>query len=104
MSLNRPSSVEHFDRSSTIQQLENGEPQIVFPANPHRIGLRFQNQGGSPMLLKVACSGRNEDEQTSTYWKVEPGASFSFEQFAPINEISITGTLNDVFAAAEYGC
>jgi hypothetical protein len=102
MSLNRPSSMEHFDRSGTIQAVEqaNPQPQVVFPRKPQRIGLHFQNQSAHDMYLVVIQS---KEGQAPTRWKVAPGELWYHDQFAPLNEVRVEGTPGDLFAASEFG-
>lgn len=102
MSLNRPSSMEYFDRSGTIQTIDptNPQPQSPYPRNPHRIGLHFQNQGTNPMYLLIMQSKAG---LAATRYKVAPGELWYHDQFAPLNEIQIEGTPGDQFAASEFG-
>lgn len=103
MSLNRPSSQEHFDRSGTIQpQADPTIPQTVFPYNPRRIGLYLQNQSANPLWLLVMPITPTES-MTPTRIKVAAGDEFYYDQFAPVNEIRIAGELGSPFAASEFG-
>jgi len=95
MSLNRPSSVEWFGRSGTIQD----EPVTIFPRNPHRIGAHFQNQGTDPMWLVITDG---HDTEVCRY-KVMPNETWYCEEFAPINTVGVLGTAGQPFAASEYG-
>ena len=97
MSLNRPSSMEHFDRSGTIDE---GESQVIFARNPQRVGLCIQNQGENPMWLLVI---QDKPDVKPTRYKIKPDGSFYWDQFAPLNEMRIQGTPGEPFAASEFG-
>lgn len=97
MSLNRPAVMEHFDRSGIIDE---GESQVVFAKHPGRIGLVVQNQGDNPMWLLVI---QTKEGVKPTRFKIPPGSSFYWDQFAPMNEMHIQGTPGEAFAASEFG-
>lgn len=97
MSLNRPAAMEHFDRSGII---DGGESQVIFARNNGRIGLTLQNQGANPMWLLVI---QGDPNVKPTRYKIDPDKSFYWDQFAPLNEMHIQGTVGEPFAASEFG-
>lgn len=99
MSLNRPSSQEHFDRSGTIAA--DAPSTLVFERNPHRIGAYFQNNTAHDMWLQIIQS--KPDVNQPTLIKVVANSEWYYDQFAPINEIHVTGTPGDTFSASEFG-
>lgn len=98
MSLNRPPSVMHYDRSGVIN--DGSEPQVLFERNPRRIGMMFQNQGTSPMTIVVKAA---RDGQGDSHWRVPVDAEWYYDQHGPINEVQILGVPGDKFAACEFG-
>lgn len=100
MSLNRPSAMEHFDRSGVISEAGG---QVVFPMNQKRVGYHFQNQSKNNMFLEVLPATVTDDNKNSTRWLVTPGETLYHEQFAPLNEVHVIGIPGDIYAASEFG-
>lgn len=101
MSLNRPPSVIHYDRSGLIAAPVPGDDlQVVFPRNPKRIGMMFQNFGTHDMILVVKGA---RDGFPDTRLLVPPRGEWFYDQHGPINEVQVTGTSGEPFSACEFG-
>lgn len=104
MSLNRPASMEYFDRSGFINPSAHAESpfgQIVLDYNPKRVGFDFQNRGKSDMHLCIWPV--NAVGVSPCVYTITPGETWYKDQFAPINVVSVVGTEGDPFSASEYG-
>lgn len=98
MSLNRPASMEYFDRSGTLAT----EPVEVLSYNPKRIGFDFQNIGEKPMWLVIHPVNEPEGS-VPTLFRIAPGDTWYKDQFAPINRVTVYGEPGEAYSASEYG-
>lgn len=97
MSLNRPPSVMHYDRSGVI---DASGTQVVFARNARRIGMMFQNFGTHDMILTVKGA---RAEYPDTRLLVPPRGEWFYDQHGPINEVQVSGTEGEPFSACEFG-